>query len=352
MSVFPQNFDLLAGGEDKIRALSKAAIEASEDLSLHARMIERAMNMLDYMSKRCPHSGEDELVLQMLAARLFNSGASAMKLLMGGYYQSTVMVLRDIFETTFLLDYFHGNRDQIAVWRNCDEKKRNREFGAMKIRIAPDDRDGFTERKREAAYNLLCQLGTHPTYHRLPDVAGEGLQPDHRRPLLRASLTRRDAVGVRQDHHAARISGPPCQGAKHRGLPYLAGLPDDASRLVGPLLRHQDGPRQGRRDPGHGRRNGAAQRPLITSRTSLDDAQVHRSRLFMTGKIDRVVAVGIGQRKFLPVQPRRATITPTPDPCQESSDRPKRSAPVASNTRSFYRQSGECIARKGHSLPG
>jgi hypothetical protein len=38
MTVYPQNFDLLAGGEDKIRQLSKAAIEASEDLSLHARM--------------------------------------------------------------------------------------------------------------------------------------------------------------------------------------------------------------------------------------------------------------------------------------------------------------------------
>jgi hypothetical protein len=161
---FPKNFDLLAAGEDQIRQLSKAAIEASEHLSLHARMIERAMNMLDYMAKRRPHADQDELVLQMLAARLFNSGASAMKLLMGGYYQSTVMVMRDILETTFLLDYFHSNRDQIAVWRSCDEKKRNREFGALKIRIALDDRDDFTERKREAAYQLLCQLGTHPTY--------------------------------------------------------------------------------------------------------------------------------------------------------------------------------------------
>jgi hypothetical protein len=75
MSVFPGNFDLLAGGEEKIRQLSKAAIEASEDLSLHARMIERAMNMLDYVAKRRVHADEDELVLQMLAARLFNSGA-------------------------------------------------------------------------------------------------------------------------------------------------------------------------------------------------------------------------------------------------------------------------------------
>jgi hypothetical protein len=47
---FPENFDLLAGGEDQIRQLSKAAIENSKDLSLHARMIERAMSMLDHMA--------------------------------------------------------------------------------------------------------------------------------------------------------------------------------------------------------------------------------------------------------------------------------------------------------------
>jgi hypothetical protein len=161
---FPENFDLLAGGEEHIRQMSKAAIGASEDLSLHARMIERAMSMMDHMAKRRPHSDEDDIVVQMLAARLFNSGASAMKLLMGGFYQTAVMVMRDILETTFLLDYFHSHRDQIAVWRACDEKRRSREFGAMKIRIALDDRDGYTERKREAAYQLLCQLGSHPTF--------------------------------------------------------------------------------------------------------------------------------------------------------------------------------------------
>jgi hypothetical protein len=126
MSVFPENFNLLAGGEEKIRQLSKAAIEGSADLSLHARMIKRAMNMLDYTAKRRAHADDDGLLLQMLAARLFNSGASSVQLLLGGYYQSTVMVMRDILETTFLLDYFHSNHDQIAVSRACDEKKRNR----------------------------------------------------------------------------------------------------------------------------------------------------------------------------------------------------------------------------------
>lgn len=164
MKSLPTNFGRLANGEDEIRQRSKASIEASENLSLHASMIERAMNMLNYMSRRRPHADADELVLQMLAARLFNSGASAVKLMMSGYYQSAVMVMRDILETTFLLDYFRSNPREITTWCKCDERTRHRKYGAMKIRIALDDRDGFTERKREAAYNLLCQLGTHPTY--------------------------------------------------------------------------------------------------------------------------------------------------------------------------------------------
>jgi hypothetical protein len=41
MNVFPQNFDLLSSGEDQIRQLSKTAIEASEDLTLHVTMIEQ-----------------------------------------------------------------------------------------------------------------------------------------------------------------------------------------------------------------------------------------------------------------------------------------------------------------------
>jgi len=41
---------------------------------------------------------------------IFNSGASAMNLLMGGYYQSAVMLMRDILETTFLLIFFYSNR--------------------------------------------------------------------------------------------------------------------------------------------------------------------------------------------------------------------------------------------------
>jgi len=46
MSELPHNFDLLATAENRIRQLSKNSIEASDDLFVHARMIEQAMNIV------------------------------------------------------------------------------------------------------------------------------------------------------------------------------------------------------------------------------------------------------------------------------------------------------------------
>lgn len=161
---FPDNLDRLDAGETHIRELSRRTIDGSEALSLHVRMIERAMSMLDHVAKHHRHRDEDELVMQMLAARLFNSSASAVGLVMRGYYQAAVALMRDILETTFLADYLWTFPEQIAVWRACSEAERLKKFGAVKIRTALDDRDGYTERGREQHYKLLCELGTHPTY--------------------------------------------------------------------------------------------------------------------------------------------------------------------------------------------
>lgn len=164
MTEILENFDLLAAGEEAIRNQSKAAIAASQDLMLHARMIEFSMSTLDREAKQHAHKDEDDLVMKMLAARMFNSAASAMRLLMTGYYQSAIMILRDILETAFLLDYFRSFPNQIQAWRQCSEEERRKKFSAVKIRTALDDRDGTKGLKRAKAYNQLCELGTHPTY--------------------------------------------------------------------------------------------------------------------------------------------------------------------------------------------
>jgi len=92
---------------------------------------------------------------------LFNSAAGAIQSITARYYQNCVMLQRDLLEVSFLLDYFRTNAASIAEWRGCDETERNKKFGAFKVRTALDDRDGFTERKREAAYKRLCTLGAH-----------------------------------------------------------------------------------------------------------------------------------------------------------------------------------------------
>jgi hypothetical protein len=162
--VFPENFDLLHRGEEFIRDKTKSAIEASDVLLRHFNAVAESMTLVDHFARGYAHTGDDELTVQLLGVRLFNVAAGAMQSLMGGYYQNSVMLQRDLLEVSFLLDYFKSNRERIAEWRGCTESERNKNFGAFKVRTALDDRDGFTERKREAHYKLLCSLGAHASW--------------------------------------------------------------------------------------------------------------------------------------------------------------------------------------------
>jgi hypothetical protein len=161
---FPKNFDRLHEGEEFHRGKTKAAIAASDDLLRHFNAIAEAMTAIDYFARSYAHTGDDELTIQLLGIRLFNSAAGAVQSLMGGYYQNSVMLQRDLLEVAFLIDFFRSNRKRIVEWRGCTESERNQKFRAFLIRNALDDRDGFTERKREAHYKLLCSLGAHASW--------------------------------------------------------------------------------------------------------------------------------------------------------------------------------------------
>jgi hypothetical protein len=121
------------------------------------------MDCIDYFVRFFEASNKDQLTIQLLGIRLFNGAASALQLL-AGYYQISGVNQRDLLETAFLIDFLHSNPAQIAVWRGCEEADRNKQFSAVKIRIALDARDGFTEQKREQHYKLLRSLAAHPSF--------------------------------------------------------------------------------------------------------------------------------------------------------------------------------------------
>lgn len=161
MTGLPENLDRLHGGEEFLRSKS---IEALQDarLRLHAEIAEQAMNMADGL-RQFSTDDEDLKLIQVLGIRTFNALGAAMKLCLSGYYQNAALILRDIIETAFLIDLFRGDRALIARWRLADKAARLKEFAPVKVRTRLDERDGFTERKRAAMYDMFSELAGHAT---------------------------------------------------------------------------------------------------------------------------------------------------------------------------------------------
>jgi hypothetical protein len=150
--------------EEKLRAESMAIIEGDAEFGRRLEMIERAMAIIftftiDHISRTV-----DENTAQMLGVRLFNAAGTGLKLALSGYYQPAFHQARDIMETGFLLDYFRTSPAQISVWRASDRATRLKFFDPVKIRIALDDRDEDTTKKREQEYNKLSEMASHATF--------------------------------------------------------------------------------------------------------------------------------------------------------------------------------------------
>ena len=178
-------FISLHAGEELLRAKSLALIATDEDMRLHAAIIEQAQDLLDILIHDEAHKDDDDLTIKLLGVRLFNGCAVTLSLLLSGYYQNAAFQMRDLLETSFLLDYLQSNRALIAEWRTSNKRTRMRKFGPATVRIALDDRDGFTERKREEHYDLLCELASHPTYRGFQMLCPDGSNA-HYGPFLEA----------------------------------------------------------------------------------------------------------------------------------------------------------------------
>lgn len=165
-SGLPENLDRLHGGEEFLRGKSIKALQ-DDRLRLHADVVEQAMNMADGL-RQFPTNDEDLKLMQVLGIRTSNALGAAMKLCLSGYYQNAALILRDVLETTFLMDLFRGDRALIAKWRLADKAARLKQFAPVKVRTRLDERDGFTERKRAAMYDMFSELAGHAT---MPSIA-------------------------------------------------------------------------------------------------------------------------------------------------------------------------------------
>lgn len=173
--MLPENLISLHKHEETIRADSLRLIEAQQNLSDHLAAIHGSMAIIYALAHDHANATDDELTVQYLGLRLFNSATSSLKLGLSGYYQSAFALVRDVLETAALLDYLHTNRSQIAVWKASDKKQRIEQFGPGAVRNALNSRDQFSGNKRKEKYDRLSEYASHATASGFQLLAPEGL---------------------------------------------------------------------------------------------------------------------------------------------------------------------------------
>lgn len=160
-SVLPKKLARLYQEEEVLRQRALEAVADDPHLILHLIVVEQAMDLADAL-RRHETIDEDLKVIQMLGMRVFNAFGASLKLALSGYGQNSALLMRNILETTFLLNLFNGDRAAIKRWRMSDKKERMKQFSPVRVREALDARDGFTGKKRAEVYDLFSELAGHP----------------------------------------------------------------------------------------------------------------------------------------------------------------------------------------------
>ena len=160
----PENLENLHEKEQSIRTNSILMINANSNLKDHLEIVYASLNLLFGLTVSYNNQTDDELTIQCLGIRLFNSIVTSIKLLLAGYYQSSVIFQRDILEVGFLLDFFSIDKSKILDWKGSNSQRRYNKYKPSKVRKALDNRDGFKEGKRNQKYQIMCEYAAHASY--------------------------------------------------------------------------------------------------------------------------------------------------------------------------------------------
>jgi hypothetical protein len=198
--MIPENLPRLYEHEEVLRQRAVDLIEGNPHMQLHLKIIDSAMDTSDAF-RQFVSVDEDLKVVQVLAMRTFNAFAASLKLALSGYFQNSALILRDVVETAFLLDFFNSDRTQIRNWRMSEERVRRKKFAPVEIRKSLDARDKLTNGKREELYRLFSELAGHATmksdYMMRPEPDGDAvIGPYMEVRTLRATLDEMGKLAV------------------------------------------------------------------------------------------------------------------------------------------------------------
>ncbi|NQD36314.1 hypothetical protein HPT27_04695 [Permianibacter sp. IMCC34836] len=161
---FPENLARMHEHEERVRFASIEKILSKGDFCDHVDAIHDSLDHLFLLLQEDFPAGSEQHTLQLLAIRVFNSGASSLKLGLSGYFQAGFQLIRDMLEIVNLLDYFSLFPDKIVHWRSADATVIKNEYAPVVIRRALEQNQRFSNQRRDKPYRLLSEYANHPTY--------------------------------------------------------------------------------------------------------------------------------------------------------------------------------------------
>lgn len=102
--------------ESGIEAANDAMIAGDRGAQANFDVINQSLDTLDRLIRGGAWTTEAELTVLRLGVRIFNAAGAGLKTARAGYYQPAFSQVRDILETSYLLDYFKQDPGQIAIW--------------------------------------------------------------------------------------------------------------------------------------------------------------------------------------------------------------------------------------------
>ena len=161
-----ENLASLHRHEEEIRRESLVSVETEVALADHLQAAHDALDQLIALQNAGSIPGDDVHTAQLFTIRLFNIGASTLKLGLSGYYQQAFQLLRDSLEIVNLLDLFRADHAKLAEWRLADNKVLKKKFGPAAVRSALDAHPQYKGQKagRDRIYAMFSEHAAHATY--------------------------------------------------------------------------------------------------------------------------------------------------------------------------------------------
>jgi hypothetical protein len=147
--------------EHRIEELNDKTVDADPELRDHIAIINASFAAFDHILHSYQHQNVNELTVLRLGVRMFNAAGAGLKLARAGYYQPAFAQIRDLLETSFLLDYFKQDPSKIEVWRTSDHQGRKKHFSPHTVRKALEAQDDFIS-TRHVTYSNLSEYAAHP----------------------------------------------------------------------------------------------------------------------------------------------------------------------------------------------